>query len=174
MKVISNSSPLINFAALERLDLLHTLYGTIAIPDAVYQEVVVAGRGYPDAAAVEQAGWIVRESVHTATAVAALRDLGPGEAEAIILAVEHPGSLLLLDDRQGRLAASRFGINVIGTLGVLLVAKRKGLVIVVAKYKSPLKGDGIPVMGWHVLRRCFGLLSNACLDFPPLIYGDLY
>ena len=42
------------------------------------------------------------------------------------------------------------------------------------KYKSPLKGDGIPVMGWHVLRRCFGLLSNACLDFPPLIYGDLY
>jgi len=29
-------------------------------------------------------------------------------------------------------------------------------------------------MGWHVLRRCFGLVSNACLDFPPLIYGDLY
>ncbi len=29
-------------------------------------------------------------------------------------------------------------------------------------------------MGGHVLRRCFGLLSNACLDFPPLIYGDLY
>lgn len=133
MKVISNSSPLINFAALERLDLLPTLYGTITIPDAVYQEVVITGHEHTAATVVEQAGWIVRESVQTATAVAALRDLGKGEAEAIILAVESPGSLLILDDRQGRLAASRLGITVIGTLGVLLVAKKKALIAVLSE-----------------------------------------
>ena len=47
MKVISNSSPLINFAALGRFTLLRELYRTIVIPDAVYHEVVVAGQGQP-------------------------------------------------------------------------------------------------------------------------------
>jgi predicted nucleic acid-binding protein len=44
-----------------------------------------------------------------------------------MLAVEHPGSLVILDDRQGRGIAIHLGLNVIGTLGILLIAKRKGL-----------------------------------------------
>jgi len=43
VKVISNSSPLINFAALGRFTLLRELYGAIVIPDAVYHEVLTAG-----------------------------------------------------------------------------------------------------------------------------------
>jgi hypothetical protein len=132
MKVISNSSPLINFTALGRLTLLHELYGTVVIPDAVYQEVVVSGRGQPGRAEVEQADWIVRETVSNRTAIAALHALGRGEAEAIVLGVENPGSLLIIDDRRGRLAAAHLGVNIIGTLGVLLVAKRKGLVAALA------------------------------------------
>ena len=54
MKVISNSSPLINFATLERLDILQTLYGKVFIPEAVYHEVVVAGQNHPGAAVVGQ------------------------------------------------------------------------------------------------------------------------
>ena len=128
MNVISNSSPLINFSALGRLDILQTLYGSVFIPGAVYHEVVVAGQHHPGAAEVKQATWIVQKSVTNMAAVAALHDLGRGEAEAIMLAVEHPGSLVILDDRQGRLVAGHLGLNVIGTLGVLLVAKRKGLI----------------------------------------------
>ena len=55
MKVISNSSPLVNFTSLGHLHLLHQLYDTIVIPEAVYQEVVVRGRGYPGREAIEQA-----------------------------------------------------------------------------------------------------------------------
>lgn len=132
MKVISNSSPLVNFTTLGHLHLLHQLYDTIVIPEAVHNEVVVGGQGYPGREAIEQADWIVREAVSDLTAVAALRSLGRGEAEAVILAVENPGALLLLDDRRGRLAALTMGVDILGTLGVLLVAKRKGLIPVIA------------------------------------------
>ena len=132
MKVISNSSPLINFAALGRFTLLRELYETIVIPDAVYHEVVVAGQGHPGAAEVEQADWITREAVGNPAVIAALHELGRGEAEAVALAVENPGSLLILDERRGRLAAINLHVNIIGTLGVLLVAKRKGLLAALA------------------------------------------
>jgi predicted nucleic acid-binding protein len=128
VKVISNSSPLINFAALERFDLRRTLYGTLTIPDGMYEEVVVAGQGRPHAITVGQAAdRIIRESVHGETAVRALRYLGRGEAEAIALATETSGSLVIMDDRQGRLTAHALGLNVIGTLGILVIAERKGL-----------------------------------------------
>jgi predicted nucleic acid-binding protein len=132
VKVISNSSPLINFAALGRFDLLQALYATIVIPQAVYNEVVVAGQGQPHALTVSQAAWIRRESIHTPIAVQTLRHLGAGEAEAIVLATETPGSLVILDDRQARLTAHALGVSVIGTLGILLIAKRKGLLSFVA------------------------------------------
>lgn len=128
MKVISNSSPLINFAALGRLDILRTLYDNLVIPEAVYHEVVVVGQHHPGAAAVREATWIVQEAVTHIPAVMFLHDLGRGEAEAIILAVEHPGSLVILDDRRGRLVASSLGLTLIGTLGILLIAKRRGLI----------------------------------------------
>ena len=102
------------------------------IPETVYQEVVVGGRGQPGRTGIEQADWIVREAVNDTTAVAALHSLGRGEAEAVILAVENPGALLLMDDRRGRLAALNMGVNVIGTLGILLVAKKKGFLPVIA------------------------------------------
>jgi predicted nucleic acid-binding protein len=79
--------------------------GTLVIPDAVYHEVVVAGRGQPGAAEVEQADWITRETVSNPTVIAALHELGRGEAEAVALAVKNPGALLILDERRGRLAA---------------------------------------------------------------------
>jgi len=130
--VISNSSPLINFAAVGRFNLLRELYGTIVIPDAVYHEVVVAGQGQPGAAEVEQADWITRAAVSNPTVVAVLHELDRGEAEAVALAVENPGALLILDERRGRLAALNLDVNLIGTLGVLLVAKRKGLLAALA------------------------------------------
>ena len=128
MKVISNSSPLINFGTLGRLDILRTLYGNLFIPEAVYHEVVVAGQRHRGATAVREATWIVQEAVTNIPAVMSLHDLGRGEAEAIILAVEHSGSLVILDDRRGRLVASSLGLTMIGTLGILLIAKRKGLI----------------------------------------------
>jgi uncharacterized protein len=61
--------------------------------------------------------------------VASLRlELDPGEAEAIACALEGSATLLLIDERRGRRVAQQLGISVIGLVGVLLLAKRRGLV----------------------------------------------
>ena len=69
MKVIADSSLLINFTALGRFDLLHALDGTIAAPDAVCREVVMAGHGQSHAVQVERAEWIIRELVSSSLLV---------------------------------------------------------------------------------------------------------
>ncbi len=61
--------------------------------------------------------------------VARLRQqLDPGEAEAIIVVVEIKTSLILVDERRGRRVATEHGLDVMGLLGVLLEAKRRGLI----------------------------------------------
>ena len=51
-----------------------------------------------------------------------------GEAGSIALALEIPQSLLIIDDLKGRRVASRFGINITGTFGVLVDAKNEGII----------------------------------------------
>jgi len=58
MTVVSDASPLINLARIGQLDLLRQLYGTMLLPEAVWQEVVVDGAGQPGAAEVRAADWI--------------------------------------------------------------------------------------------------------------------
>ena len=60
--------------------------------------------------------------------LALIRDLDQGEAESIALAIELEADLLILDEREGRRSAKRFGLNVTGVLGVLLEAKAADLI----------------------------------------------
>jgi uncharacterized protein len=70
-----------------------------------------------------------------------------GEAEAIALAIRIPESIVLLivllDDAQARRVAERFGINRIGTLGILRRAKKAGLINAIKPYTVQLQNSGI-------------------------------
>jgi len=124
MTVISDASPLVNLARIEALHLLPDLYETVALPEAVWQEVVVKGEGQPGAHTVRTAEWIEQRTVTNRDLVRALRqDLDPGEAEAIALAVETDAAVLLMDERHGRDTASHFDIPHLGLIGVLIDAK---------------------------------------------------
>lgn len=125
--VVSNASPLINLARVGQFGLLAVLYGQIVIPQAVYHEVVVRGRGRDGCREVSEASWIESRSPGDELAVRALTtELGQGEASAIVLAQELQASLLLLDEIRGRRIARGLGLHVHGTLGILARARREG------------------------------------------------
>ncbi len=130
MIVVSNSSPLIGLAAINRLNLLYDLYRTVHIPDAVHQEVVVHGAGRPGDAAVAQAAWIQRHTVdqQTVAQLIAATGLDQGESEAIVLGAELHADLLIVDDMQARTYVLARGQPIIGTLGILLTAKAAQLI----------------------------------------------
>src|SRR3982750_706740 len=147
--VVVDSSVLITLAAGEQFHLLEEFYSTIHIPREVWKETTTSSNsfGTQEILQAKTAGWLIVQSPHDLSKVSALPfNLQPGETEALALALEMPGSLLLVDDAQGRKAAAALGIAYAGTLGVLLRAKAEGKI-------SALR----PVLGLLALRTTFWL-----------------
>jgi predicted nucleic acid-binding protein len=125
--VVSDATPLIALAKIGQLRLLQELFGGILIPRMVYDEVVTNSSGRPGADEIRLAEWITIRSPADQNRVAYLRDdLDAGEAEALVLADELNADWILLDETKARLAAEFLGLHFIGTVGVLLLAKRMG------------------------------------------------
>jgi len=127
MIVISDSSPLISLSIISGLDLLEKLYNEIIVPEAVYEEVSLTDKPFSGSLQQYLKGKI--RSVKNRVAVEMLQcDLGKGEAEAIILALETKPDFLLIDDLKARKLAGLNGIKIKGTMGVLLEGKKRGLI----------------------------------------------
>jgi uncharacterized protein len=126
--IICNATPLINFAAINRLDILQTTLDPIIIPQAVYDETTVIS--FPGSESVIQAvdsGWLqVRQVSAIGNNIPA--ELDNGEREAIALALEMQTQKILLDEQEARQVAQKLGLRVMGTLGILLLAKRKQII----------------------------------------------
>jgi predicted nucleic acid-binding protein len=147
MTVVSNTSPIVNLAAIGALDLLRKLYGTVLIPPAVYAEICSAPMDVPGAAVVRQRTWIQpAEFKPDALTLALSERLHPGEAEAIALASHLSADLLLLDERRARKTALRMRIPILGVLGCLIEAKRLGHVPSVKPLLQALKDTA----GFHL------------------------
>lgn len=132
MIVVSDTSPITNLAAINQLHLLRQLYVSLVIPTAVYNEMVEVDKLVPGAIEVQTLPWIQTHAVLDSQRVVEIcttqDNIDLGEAEAIVLALELKAGLLLMDERRGRAVAVSCGQNVTGLLGVLLQAKRNGIV----------------------------------------------
>ena len=105
------------------------LYRQVLIPSAVYGELTTSKRDLVPAIDLAAQLWLVVATPNNQRRVQELRaNLDPGEAEAIALAIERGADLLLVDERRGRRIATAAGITVIGLLGVVIRAKRSGLI----------------------------------------------
>lgn len=146
MPVVSDASPLILYASVGRLALLHELFGEIVVPPAVWSEITAGGVGRRGAQEVESAPWIRQQAPLRSPAAHGLPgDLDAGEAEAIALAVEAvEPAVVLMDDRGGRRAATQRGLTVIGSAGILVLAKRRGLVAAVLPVLDQLRASSRP------------------------------
>jgi len=111
--IISDSACLIALDRIGKLSILKSLYQQILIPEAVYKEF---GKSID---------WINIQRVNTPNLVRTLQtQLDFGESEAIALALEKDNTTLILDDKKARRIAEELGMKIIGTIGILLKAKK--------------------------------------------------
>jgi predicted nucleic acid-binding protein len=132
--VVADASPLIAFQQISQLSLLQAVFTEVIVPPAVAREIQPSVPSVP---------WIVERPLAHPIAPLVLRaSLGPGESEALGLAMELHADRLLVDERAARRAALALGLGVIGTLGVLLAAKRKRLITEVRPLVDELLRQG--------------------------------
>jgi hypothetical protein len=129
MPVVSNTSPILNLAIVDQLELLRGQFGEILIPNAVLEELKV-DEERPGSQVIREAissGLIQIQEVNNKPLAQLLKQtLDRGEAEAIALAIELRADWMLLDEREGRKVAKSLGLNVTGIFGILLRAKHIG------------------------------------------------
>jgi predicted nucleic acid-binding protein len=125
MKIVVDTSPLIAFAILQKLELLPQIFDEIWLPTAVFQEATTPDKPYHQT--IAQFAQDKVQPIQNRLAVQLLiNDVDLGEAEAIVLALENGIDDLLIDDAKGRRVARLNGLYPMGTIGVLLQAKQTG------------------------------------------------
>jgi len=135
-RVVSNSSPIIALDRIRQIELLRALFDRVTVPPAVVTEVW---------SSTPISDWFDVVTPTPPVALVLSATLGPGEREAIALAVELQANTILLDDRPARRAADALGLNVVGTLGVLTACKRKGVVGAMRPLIDELMANGFRV-----------------------------
>ena len=126
---VSNSSCLIALEKIGRLDLLSKSFGTVNIPPAVQSELD------------QNIDWLIVKSVINKAVVNSLKtQIDDGESEAIALAMELADVFIVLDDKKARRIAKQLGLKIIGTIGLLLRAKKKDIVTEIKPILDALHG----------------------------------
>lgn len=148
MIVVANSSPLISLSSADHLFILEKLYGEIHISEAVFEEITVAGAGRAGSAEVAGSSWIRRHKLannQQVEQIMAAAKLNRGESATIALAKEIKADLLLIDELPARRYAAGQNLPVIGSLGVLLLAKKQGIIPLIKPVIEEMANFGMRV-----------------------------
>jgi len=143
LKAVSNTSPLLYLYRIGGIEWLPKLFDEVWIPEAVKNELK-AGRskGY-DVPNPDDYSWLSVVSPKSTPSEWLALDLGVGEIGAMALALENPDRVVLLDDMLARRTAQVAGLQVWGTLKVLLEAKSNSIIEEVEPYVSKLSDSGM-------------------------------
>ena len=155
-RVIVNSTPLIILSNINHLDLLKKLYSEIYIPEAVFNEVTEKA----DSACQQiekNTDWIhVCKITDESQKRMYQAKLHTGEVEVMILAQEKPeADLVILDDNAAKKTAKFLGLKVTGSLGVILKAKKTGII----KEVTPLINQLIS-NGFYITKEIYDLVKS--------------
>ena len=125
---VADASPLILLGKIGRAALLSRLSDELAIPEAVAREVTQRPEGERVIGELTNFPGVQIVSQILVASQIAVWDLGPGESQVLAHASAVPNSRAVLDDLEARRCAQSLGLPVIGTLGVVLRARRRGLI----------------------------------------------
>ena len=143
--VVADASPLIGLASAGALHLLREMFETVTITRLVKDEVAGSPRrpGARELDAAMREGWLRVAPAPPETW--RLTGIDAGEASTIALAAQQQGALVLIDDALGRAQAAAQGLEVLDSAGLLLAAKRAGLVAAVRPLLARLARRGFTI-----------------------------
>lgn len=142
-KVVVNSTPLIALGKCGRLEILKSLFCEIDIPEAVYNEVC-AKNDIVSQNVKAAKSWIhVHKIKHYEDKKMYRSRLHDGEVEVMILAQEINADLVIIDDYAARSTAKFLQLPLAGTLGVLVTAKRHGIIASVSDIIVDMEAQNI-------------------------------
>lgn len=154
-RVVVNSSPLIALFKSAQAGLLPALFGAIFVPDAVWREVTSKAHEDEAAQGLANAPWALRLAPLPLDPLVLAWDAGPGETEVLSYARANPELRAVVDDDYARRCARSLGVRTLGTCGVLILAKRRGVIEAVAPGLRALTDAGLwlsPTLIRSVLR----------------------
>jgi len=140
--VVADTGPLIAFGRIEKLDLLPRVLGEVLVPASVAAECVV-DMEKPGARAIRDAlrARLLIRCPDPAPPQTPFPVLDAGESAAIRLALKLSAAVLI-DERTGRTIAAKLGLGVIGSAGVLLAAKKHGLIQSIGPVLDSMAANG--------------------------------
>jgi len=158
MILIADASALIALSACNSLSILDAIFGTVFVPDAVFREVTAEQKPYNEPLRHYLHGKVRQVDMRRFVYLDGYADAG--ETAAMLLYKELNADYLLIDDKRGRKVAAINQIKTIGSLGVLLQAKRAGLVTAIAPLLSQI--DASPVfIGQSLLETVLELADES-------------
>lgn len=126
MILVADCSALIALSACQQLALLEKLFETVVVPEAVYYEATVSYKKEAQQLKVYLQNKVHKVDMNNYVFLDGFSDIG--ETEAMLLYKQLSADKLLIDDKRGRKIAKLNNIRIIGSLGILLIAKEKGLI----------------------------------------------
>jgi len=123
--VIADSGPIFSLAIIDKLEILNLLFDSIKIPLAVWEEITL-NKTTEQYQKIHSFFQDKTQQIVGFNELSFLMDYG--ESESVILYKELQADFLLIDDKKARKIAENFGLNCIGTIGLLAVAKDKKII----------------------------------------------
>jgi predicted nucleic acid-binding protein len=142
-KVVSNTSPLLNLALIDRLELLQNQFSKVEVPRQVWDEIQAGTRGKDALEELRNNDFLEVVSVAEDELFRELhQNIDRGEAAALRYALEKDADLVLLDEKEARNVARRHDLPRTGVIGTLLKGAKSGAVDDMAEELDALQEAG--------------------------------
>ena len=138
--IVGDSSALVALSTMDTLDILEKLFDEVFVPQAVYDEVTISHKSQS-----HKLKKFLSNKIVPVTLEIRKMGLGDGELEAITLYQKMKADFLLIDDKRAKKFARLNGVNTIGSLGVMILAKEEGLISSLRPYLRKLADSNLYV-----------------------------
>ena len=156
---VVNASPLILLVRGGWLDLLRLAGDEVLVPNHVATEIQRRGADDPTARTLADTTWLVGVETPPIPAIIQAWDLGEGESSVLAWAYAHPGAEAIVDDLPARRCAAALGIPVRGALGLVLTAKRRGVIPEARPVVTQLRQAGM-YLSDHIMEQALALVGE--------------